>query len=44
MIIQIAIAVLLGLGVALRASWGGIKKYFGVKTKPEDEEDDSGDA
>lgn len=44
MIIQIAIAVLLGLGVALRASWGGIKKYFGVKQKPEEEDDDSGDA
>jgi hypothetical protein len=38
-IIQIAIAVILGLGVALRASWGSIKKYFGVKPKPEDDDD-----
>ncbi|MBK8421603.1 hypothetical protein [Candidatus Villigracilis saccharophilus] len=43
-LIQIAIAALLGLGVAVRASWGSIKKLFGVKPKPEDEEDDkSGD-
>jgi hypothetical protein len=40
-IIQIAIAALLGLGVALRASWGSIKKYFGAKQKPEEEDDDS---
>ncbi|MBK7453469.1 MAG: hypothetical protein IPJ46_07050 [Anaerolineales bacterium] len=43
-LIQIAIAALLGIGVAVRASWGSIKKLFGVKPKPEDEEDDkSGD-
>lgn len=40
-IIQIAIAALLGLGVALRASWSRIKKYFGVKPKSEDEDSDS---
>jgi len=40
-IIQIAIAALLGLGVALRASWGSIKKYFGAKSKSEDEDTDS---
>jgi hypothetical protein len=40
-IIQIAIAVLLGLGVALRASWGKIKTFFGAK--PKSEEDDNGD-
>ena len=40
-IIQIAIAVLLGLGVALRASWGKIKTFFGAKPKPEEEDDDS---
>jgi hypothetical protein len=40
-IIQIAIAALLGLGVALRASWGSIKKYFGAKQKPEENDDDS---
>ena len=33
-LIQIAIAVLLGLGVALRASWGSIKNLFGIKPKP----------
>ena len=40
-IIQIAIAVLLGLGVAIRASWSSIKKFFGMKTKTEDEDTDS---
>jgi len=40
-IIQIAIAVLLGLGVALRASWGRIKTLFGAKPKPEEEDNDS---
>ncbi|MBI5352458.1 MAG: hypothetical protein HZB50_07465 [Chloroflexi bacterium] len=38
-LIQIAIAVLLGLGVALRASWGSIKKLFGVKPKQEEDDD-----
>jgi hypothetical protein len=40
-IIQIAIAVLLGLGVAIRASWGTIKKFFGVKPKSEEDDDNS---
>ncbi len=39
-LIQIAIAVLLGLGVALRASWSTIKKFFGAKPKSEEEDDD----
>jgi hypothetical protein len=39
-IIQIAIAAILGLAVAIRASWGSIKKYFGVKPKPEEEEEE----
>ena len=43
-IIQIAIAVLLGLGVALRASWSKIKTFFGIKPKPAEEDDDSDDA
>jgi len=43
-IIQILIAVLLGLGVALRASWGSIKKYFGAKQKPEEDDNDSDNA
>ena len=36
-ILQILIASLLGLGLALRASWGKIKRLFGAKTKPDDE-------
>ncbi|MDD2921583.1 MAG: hypothetical protein PHQ36_04785 [Anaerolineales bacterium] len=40
-IIQIAIAALLGLGVALRASWGSIKKLFGIKPKEEDDDSDN---
>ena len=38
-IIQILIAVLLGLGVAIRASWGKIKGFFGIKSKPDDDDD-----
>ena len=30
----------LGLGIALRASWGKIKGLFGVKPKPSDEDDE----
>ncbi|MBP6179556.1 MAG: hypothetical protein KA480_14605 [Anaerolineales bacterium] len=44
MIIQLAIAAILGLGVAIRASWGSIKKLFGAKPKPEEEESDSDNA
>ena len=40
-IIQIAIAALLGLGIAIRASWSSIRKYFGYKPKEEENEDDS---
>lgn len=40
LIIQIVIAALLGLGVALRVSWGSIKKMFGVKPKVEDDDID----
>ena len=42
-IIQIAIATLLGLGIALRVSWSKIKGWFG-KTKPDNEDDDADDA
>jgi len=38
-IIQILIAVLLGLGVALRASWKKIRTFFGAKPKVEDDDD-----
>jgi len=39
-IFQILLAVALGLLVAIRASWGSIKKFFGVKPKDEEQEDD----
>ncbi|HVN15306.1 MAG TPA: hypothetical protein VMT73_06160 [Anaerolineales bacterium] len=38
-IIQIVIASLLGLGIALRASWGKLKTIFGKKTNTESEDD-----
>lgn len=38
-LIQIALAVLLGLGVAFRASWSRIKTFFGIKPKPEEGDD-----
>lgn len=44
LLIQIAIAALLGLGVAFRSSWGNIKKIFGIKPKPQEEDDDSDNA
>ncbi len=44
LIIQIAIAALLGLGVAMRASWSKIRTFFGVKPKPDEEGDDSENA
>ena len=40
-LIQLLIAVLLGAAVAIRASWGRIKGWFGVKPKTEDEDDES---
>lgn len=43
-IIQIAIASLLGLGIALRASWGKLRKLFGRKAETKPEDDDSTDA
>jgi hypothetical protein len=43
-IIQIAIAALLGLGVAIRASWSSIKKFLGMKPKTEDDDNDADDA
>jgi hypothetical protein len=39
LLIQILIAVLLGLGVALRASWGRIRTLFGAKPKSEEDDD-----
>ena len=40
-LIQLAIAALLGLAVALRASWGRIKGWFGIKSKPQEDDDES---
>jgi hypothetical protein len=39
-LIQIAIAALLGLAVAIRASWSTIKKWLGIKSKPVEDDDD----
>ena len=40
-LIQLLIAALLGIGVAVRASWSRIKGWFGIKSKPGDEDDDA---
>ena len=40
-LLQMAIAALLALGVATRAYWGKIKGWFGLKSKPEEDNDDS---
>ncbi|MCC6500208.1 MAG: hypothetical protein IT313_08080 [Anaerolineales bacterium] len=40
-LIQLAIAALLGLGVAFRASWGKIKGWFGIKPKQTEDDDES---
>ena len=39
-LIQLLIATLLGLAIAIRASWSRIKGWFGVKTKAEDYDDE----
>jgi len=40
-LIQLLIAALLGLGVAVRASWGKIKGWFGIKSAKNEDDDDS---
>ena len=40
-LIQIAIATLLGLAIAVRASWGKIKGLFGSKPKADEDDDDT---
>ncbi len=40
-LIQLAIAALLGAGVALRAYWSKIKGRFGIKPKTDEDDDDS---
>jgi hypothetical protein len=42
-LLQLAIAALLGLAVAFRAYWGKIKSWFGIKPKPEEDDDESED-
>jgi hypothetical protein len=39
-LIQMLIAALLGIGIAVRASWSKIKGWFGVKPKADDDDDD----
>lgn len=39
-LLQLAIAALLGLGVALRAYWGTIRKWFGKTPKADEDNDD----
>ena len=40
-LIQLLIATLLGLGIALRASWGKIKGLFGSKPKADEDDEDN---
>jgi hypothetical protein len=40
-LIQLAVAALLGLGVAMRASWGKIRKWFGINPRTDQDEDES---
>lgn len=42
-LIQIAIATILGLGIALRASWGKIKGLFGAKPNVDETDEDDDD-
>ena len=40
-LIQILIASLLGLSVAIAAMWGRIKGWLGIKSKPAEDDDDA---
>ena len=40
-LIQLLIAAILGVGIALRASWGKIKGLFGGKPKSDEDDDDA---
>lgn len=40
-VLQLVIAALLGLAVAVRASWSRIKGLFGVKPKADEDDDDA---
>ena len=39
-LIQLLIAALLGAGIALRASWGKVKKFFGIESKEDEDAED----
>ena len=39
-LIQMLFAAIAGLGVAIYASWNRIKGWFGIKSKPKDDEED----
>jgi hypothetical protein len=39
-LIQLLIAALLGAGIALRASWGKVKKLFGIKPEVDEDAED----
>ena len=39
-LIQLLIAALLGVGIALRASWGKIKGIFGIKSEVDEDAED----
>jgi hypothetical protein len=38
-LVQLLIAALLGIGVALRVSWGRIKGWFGIKSEADEDAD-----
>ena len=40
-LIQLLIAALLGLGVAIRASWSKIKGWFGIKPRADEDDDET---
>ena len=40
-LIQLLIATLLGLAIAIRASWSRIKGWFGIKPKAEKDDDET---
>jgi hypothetical protein len=42
-LIQLLIAALLGLAVAVRASWSKIKGWFGIKPKNDEDDDEPGE-
>lgn len=43
-LLQLLIAALLGAGIALRASWSKIKKFFGIKSEVDEDDEDKEDS